>query len=77
VDVLGCQGTCVIEFYIEHYGVYVCTPGQAIISNSDGTGHSTRVYAVRYVWAPAAVSYLVRYLTLSPLEALTLAVLIR
>jgi hypothetical protein len=67
-------GTYVTEFYIEciafyrhmftlrwsHYGVYAYTPGRAITSDSDGTGHSTRVYAVKCAWDPVAVSYPVR-----------------
>jgi hypothetical protein len=40
--------------------VYACTPGRAIIPDSDGMGPSTQVYDVRCAWAPAAVSYLVR-----------------
>jgi hypothetical protein len=43
-----------------HYGVYACILGRATISDSDGTGPSTRVYDVRCVWAPAAASYLIR-----------------
>jgi hypothetical protein len=69
---VDCLDRCVIEFYIEcfafyqdmfsscwkHYGVYACTPSRAIISDGDGTGRSTRVYATRCAWAAAAVSYL-------------------
>jgi hypothetical protein len=39
--------------------MYVCIPGRTIISDSDGMGPSTQVYAVRYAWALAALSYLV------------------
>jgi hypothetical protein len=44
----------------QHFGVYACIPSRAIISDSDETGPSTRVYAVTCEWAPAVVSYLVR-----------------
>jgi hypothetical protein len=71
---VDCVGTCVIEFYIDHivfyldtltlrwkhYGVYACIPSRAIISDSDGTSPSTRVYAVRCASAPAAMSYLIK-----------------
>jgi hypothetical protein len=41
-------------------GVYECIPSRTIISDSDEADPSSRVYAVSYVWAPTAVSYLVR-----------------
>jgi hypothetical protein len=49
-----------LPYIWKHYGVYACMPGRAIISDSDGMGLSTRVYAVRCAWAPVAVSYHVR-----------------
>jgi hypothetical protein len=43
-----------------HYDVYACIPGRATLSDSDGMGPSTRVYAVRCAWVPATTSYPVR-----------------
>jgi hypothetical protein len=37
----------------------VCTLGGVATLGSDGTDSSTRVYDVRYMWAPVTTSYLV------------------
>jgi hypothetical protein len=42
-----------------HYSVYVCIRGRAAISDGDGMDPSTRVYAIRCVWAHAVMSYFV------------------
>jgi hypothetical protein len=43
-----------------HYDAYACIPGQVTISDSDGMGPRTQLYAVRCFWAPMAVPYPVR-----------------
>jgi hypothetical protein len=43
-----------------YYYAYACVPGQVTITDSDGMGPRTRVYAVRRTCAPAAMPHFVR-----------------
>jgi hypothetical protein len=47
-------------FHWNYYGAYVCTPGRITTIGSDGMGPHTRVYAVKYAWAPVIVPYLLK-----------------
>jgi hypothetical protein len=40
-----------------YYDAYACIPGQVTISDSNGTGPCTRVYAIKCAWAPVVIPY--------------------
>jgi hypothetical protein len=47
-----------LALHWNYYGAYACIPGRVTITDSDGMGPRTQVYAARHAWAPVAVPYL-------------------
>jgi hypothetical protein len=47
-----------LTLHWNYYDVYVCITGRVTITDSDGMGPCTRVYAIRRVWAPTVMPYL-------------------
>jgi hypothetical protein len=68
---INCLSSCITDFYIEYaafyhgmftlcggcYDAYMCIPDPDTITDSDGIGPYTRVYAARCAWASAVVPH--------------------
>jgi hypothetical protein len=48
-----------------YYSAYACIPSRVTITDSDGMGPRTQVYAIRCAWAPMVVAYLCQVMNAS------------
>jgi hypothetical protein len=88
---IDCLSSCIIDFYIEHttfyhrtftlcggcYNMCMYIPDRVTITDSDGMGPCTRVYAVSCAWASVGVPHHHQVMSAPAPKAAVLAMLIR